>query len=698
MSIAQITHPSRTRRARAVPTRTAFAIAFALGLPLAHADSFSASDYPSLVQAINAANAADSRASAHVITLSADITLAGQLPLILCNTTIEGQGHTLNGADQYRLLFVGVDGATQSAMTSQFPDSALGARIAVTLSNLVLAHGNATGGSGSGQAGGGMGAGGALFVNGASDVILSNVSFDTNQANGGNGGTGSVGGGGGLGGRGGGGGGGGIFGFGGVAGGGMSGFGGRAYSGDTTDPGGPGGGGYSGDGGDSNNNPAQAGSALIFGVAGDGGNGAGDGTIAGDPGAADGGGGGGGLNTGGGGGGGFGGIAGTNGDTDSGVPGSGGNGGFGGGGGGAGGFGGLGGRGGFGGGGGYGPADDPDAASGGFGGGGGFGGHGGFGGGGGGFGGAGGFGGGGGNSDAPGGFGGGSGGGAGALSEGGGGAGMGGAIFVVDGGSLSIGGTGSLAGGSASGGPPGSGPGNGNPVEGSAYGVGVFLQGATGSLTLQVPADATYTINDAIADEAGSDSDASSNQRGITINGDGSVVLVGTHLYSGATQISHGTLELDGSLPASSVTLAGGTLAGSGSLASLIAQTGTIAPGSASEPYAALTVNHDAELQPGVALQLHADAISMQSSQLVITGSATAGGTLAVDFGGAVPAVGSTFTLLTAATVTGKFAGLSLPDGVFGELIQTGESVQLQITDGPVDEIFADGFDGAGAG
>ena len=631
MSIAQITHPSRTRRARAVPTRTAFAIAFALGLPLAHADSFSASDYPSLVQAINAANAADSRASAHVITLSADITLAGQLPLILCNTTIEGQGHTLNGADQYRLLFVGVDGATQSAMTSQFPDSALGARIAVTLSNLVLAHGNATGGSGSGQAGGGMGAGGALFVNGASDVILSNVSFDTNQANGGNGGTGSVGGGGGLGGRGGGGGGGGIFGFGGVAGGGMSGFGGRAYSGDTTDPGGPGGGGYSGDGGDSNNNPAQAGSALIFGVAGDGGNGAGDGTIAGDPGAADGGGGGGGLNTGGGGGGGFGG-------------------------------------------------------------------HGGFGGGGGGFGGAGGFGGGGGNSDAPGGFGGGSGGGAGALSEGGGGAGMGGAIFVVDGGSLSIGGTGSLAGGSASGGPPGSGPGNGNPVEGSAYGVGVFLQGATGSLTLQVPADATYTINDAIADEAGSDSDASSNQRGITINGDGSVVLVGTHLYSGATQISHGTLELDGSLPASSVTLAGGTLAGSGSLASLIAQTGTIAPGSASEPYAALTVNHDAELQPGVALQLHADAISMQSSQLVITGSATAGGTLAVDFGGAVPAVGSTFTLLTAATVTGKFAGLSLPDGVFGELIQTGESVQLQITDGPVDEIFADGFDGAGAG
>jgi hypothetical protein len=162
-------------RSHVVLTRTASAIALALGMPLVHADCFSASDFPSLVLAINAANAADSRTSAHTITLSADITLGGQLPPIFCNVTIDGQGHALNGADLYRLLFVGVDGDTQSAMTTQFPDSVLGARLAVTLSNLTLAHGNAAGGHGSGEGGGGMGAGGALFVGGAADVTLQNV-------------------------------------------------------------------------------------------------------------------------------------------------------------------------------------------------------------------------------------------------------------------------------------------------------------------------------------------------------------------------------------------------------------------------------------------------------------------------------------------------------------------------------------------
>src|SRR5690348_13704141 len=98
-------HPiaSRPTLLRLAPLAAALAAFLA---PPARADSFTASDYASLVDAINAANAADSRATPHTITLTGDITVAGPMPPILCNATVDGQGHTLSGADQYRLLFV----------------------------------------------------------------------------------------------------------------------------------------------------------------------------------------------------------------------------------------------------------------------------------------------------------------------------------------------------------------------------------------------------------------------------------------------------------------------------------------------------------------------------------------------------------------------------------------------------------------
>ncbi len=104
---------------------------------------------------------------------------------MLANATIDGQGHTLIGDDWYRLLFVGVDTATQAGIARQFQNSALASRLAVTIENLTLAHGKANGGVSGGAGGGGMGVGGALFVGGAADVTLANVSFESNQANGG---------------------------------------------------------------------------------------------------------------------------------------------------------------------------------------------------------------------------------------------------------------------------------------------------------------------------------------------------------------------------------------------------------------------------------------------------------------------------------------------------------------------------------
>jgi hypothetical protein len=684
-------HPiaSRPTLLRLAPLAAAIAALFAL--PVAHADTFTASDYPSLVQAIDTANSADSRSTPHTITLTGDITVSGPMPLILCNATIDGGGHALNGQNQYRLFFVGVDETTRAAVASTFPDSALGVRLAVTIENLTLVHGAAYGGAGSGEGGGGMGAGGALFVGGAADVTLQDVAFDANQAFGGFGGSGTVGGGGGLGGNGGGGGGGGIYALGGVSGGGVFGEGALSYIDDTHDPGGPGGGGYSGRGGDSNNTPPAAGTLSLFGMTGGGGNGAGDGTVEGDPGAGNGGGGGGGTNFGGGGGGGFAAASGTDSDPDSGNSGNGGDGGFGGGGGAAGGFGAIGGRGGFGGGGGYGGDGDPADASGGFGGGGGFAGAGGFGGGGGGYGGHGGFGGGGGNQNAPGGFGGGTGGGSSAISSGGGGAGMGGAVFVVDGGTLTIAGNGAIGGGVVTGGAPGGLDGGGSPTAGAAYGSGVFLHGTNGALVFAPGAGATYTISDVIADEAGSDGAASTNARGITIDGSGgTVVVTGAETYTGTTSLAGGTLEVDGAL-ASSVDVTGGALQGTGSIAALVAKSGTVAPGTAAEPFGALHVAGDAAFGGGT-LSLQADASSTSSAMLAIGGNATVAGTVAIDFGDAAPAVGSVYTLLTASSIEGTFA-VSLPAGVFGQLAYTGGSVTLEITDSAPDEIFADGFE-----
>jgi hypothetical protein len=659
----------------------------------AHADTFTASDYASLVAAIDGANAADSRATPHTITLTSDITLAGPLPLVLANATIDGGGHTLSGADAYRLFFVGVDEATRADVATRFPDSALGARLAVTVENLTLAHGAAFGGHGYGEGGGGMGAGGALLVGGAADVTLENVAFDTNQAVGGGGGTGSVGGGGGLGGNGGGGGGGGIFGNADVSGGGVFGKGAKAYTGDI-DPGGPGGGGYSGNGGDSNNALPEAGTETVFGLSGGGGSGGGDGRNEGDPGAANGGGGGGAVDYGGGGGGGFGGVSGTDGDSNEGTSGNGGDGGFGGGGGAAGGFGAIGGRGGFGGGGGYGGDGDPADPSGGFGGGGGFAGAGGFGGGGGGFGGHGGFGGGGGNQNAPGGFGGGTGGGGSALSSGGGGAGLGGAVFVVDGGSLTIAGDGTLAGGSVEGGPPGDVDGGGAPTAGAAFGAGMFLNGASGVVRFAPDAGATFSIVDAIADEAGSDASASSNARGIVVDGAGTVEIDGEQTYSGATEVNAGTLDVEGTLDASRVDVAGGTLSGIGTVAALVTSSGRVAPGNATEPLGALHVSGDATLGPGATLSIAADAPSGASASLAIDGTADVEGTIALDFDGVTPADGTRFTVLTASAIGTQHASLVLPNGVNGALVYDATSVSVVIGGAASDTIFEDGFDG----
>jgi autotransporter-associated beta strand protein len=127
--------------------------------------------------------------------VSGTITLQSELPIITKNITIDGNGNnpTVSGAGTYRPFFIG-DASTT------------GSTYSVALKNLTIANALAQGGSGIDGGGGGGGLGGAVFVSSNGALTLSNVSLNSNRANGGAGGAFTnnlAGGGGGMGGNGG---------------------------------------------------------------------------------------------------------------------------------------------------------------------------------------------------------------------------------------------------------------------------------------------------------------------------------------------------------------------------------------------------------------------------------------------------------------------------------------------------------------
>lgn len=659
----------------------------------ASADTFNVNDQASYANALR--DIALDPGDDHTINVTGSFTMSDDVaPVVLddgSTLTVNGNGFTVDGAGSFRPFFV----------SSSSPTTAGGPT--VNISNLTIANGAGTGGTGSG---GGMGAGGGLFVDQNTTVVLDLVNFSNNSATGGAGTSGGRGGGG-------------LGGDSGLdpvsGGGGLYGTGGN--SGDNE--GGGGGGGALGAGGDGSINGSGGGGGGFFGDGGnagtDGGGGGGGGFLGnGGNGGDDGGGGGGGLtadgsngigNTGGAGGGAEGGAGG-----DTGVDGedalaaggggggageqrNGGAGGFGGGGGGggddaSGGDGGAGGQGGFGGGGGGAGADgdasaDANGGNGGyFGGGGGaeddtnavagdggdFGGggggedsdagNGGFGGGGGGVvtdggvgdgnGGNGGFGGGGGQSEAgtpgAGGFGAGDGG----TSGGGGGAAFGGAVFVRDGGTLIVRGAGTMGGGSVT-----AGAGAGDGTSGTAAGTGIFLQNAT--VNFDPGAGETQTINDSIADDTGNGGNSGS----LVKSGDGTTTLNAANTYTGDTTVTGGLLDVNGSITSNTI-VNSGRLGGSGTVGGLSANAGgTVAPGNS---IGTLNVAGDANFAAGTTYQVEV-AANGTSDLLNVTGTTTInGGT--VDVITVDPETsyvdGTRYTIINSAGgVTGQFSALS---------------------------------------
>jgi hypothetical protein len=136
----------------------------------------------------------------------------------------------------------------------------------------------------------------------------------------------------------------------------------------------------------------------------------------------------------------------------------------------------------------------------------------------------------------------------------------------------------------------------------------------------------------------------------------------GTFSTSGAdyTQ-SAGTTIVDGLLSAANFNLMGGLLTGAGTIQADVTNAATVEPG---DPFGTLTIQGD-YTQTATGVLLIQIGGRNRYGQLVVTGTATLGGTLEVSLrNDYVPAVGTSIEILTFAQYSGSFAtdvGLGLP-------------------------------------
>ncbi|QJR15134.1 IPTL-CTERM sorting domain-containing protein [Usitatibacter palustris] len=150
---------------------------------------------------------------------------------------------------------------------------------------------------------------------------------------------------------------------------------------------------------------------------------------------------------------------------------------------------------------------------------------------------------------------------------------------------------------------------------------------------------------------------------GLTKAGASSLLLAGTSTYSGATNVSAGSLIVNGSIVSPVSVASGAVLTGGGVVgATNVAGGGTLAPGAAIGNLRTgnLTLAAGSTLQ----VDLNGPTPGTQHDQVSVTGTAALGGaTLTVTLG-FTPVLGQVFTIINndgADAVTGTFAGL--PEG-----------------------------------
>lgn len=207
---------------------------------------------------------------------------------------------------------------------------------------------------------------------------------------------------------------------------------------------------------------------------------------------------------------------------------------------------------------------------------------------------------------------------------------------------------------------------------GGTLGIDIFL--TTGS-KLIFDIDTSFTMTSDIVSDSGAGG-GNTAINGVIKQGLGTLTLEGQNTYTGNTIITNGTLINTGSLGPLNHVIIGtaGTMQGTGAIHGALTNNGILSPGNSSST---LPIGGDLVLNAGSKTVIAANA-SGGSTLLNVTGSATLGGTLFLNFDPGSYQFGQEFTVLTASGgISGTFSMVLSSLGNLLKPVYTANSVQI---------------------
>ena len=148
---------------------------------------------------------------------------------------------------------------------------------------------------------------------------------------------------------------------------------------------------------------------------------------------------------------------------------------------------------------------------------------------------------------------------------------------------------------------------------------------------------------------------------GLIKTGGSTLILSGADTYSGATLVSNGTLQVDGSLGGSGVDVAGGTLAGIGSIHApvTVENNGVLSPGD--NAIGTLVINGPLTLAGTCRMDVNKTGGVLTGDLITNVTTLALGGTLQLNLAGDVLTNGDSVTLFSAGAITGAFTNIVPP-------------------------------------